>query len=77
MELGAGGGLPGIVAAQNGASKVGDRSSSPVLGSRLTRVQVVLTDYPDAALIENLACNVQQNVREEQRSKVTTQVTSP
>jgi nicotinamide N-methyltransferase len=58
LELGAGGGLPGIVAAQNGATKV------------------VLTDYPDAALIENLTYNVQQNVHEEQRSKVTTQVTT-
>ncbi|KAH0835700.1 hypothetical protein J3R83DRAFT_9490 [Lanmaoa asiatica] len=52
LELGAGGGLPGIVAAQNGAMKA---------------------DYPDAALIENLTYNVQQNIREEQRSKVTTQ----
>ncbi|KAF8556676.1 nicotinamide N-methyltransferase [Imleria badia] len=54
LELGAGGGLPGIVSAQNGATKV------------------VLTDYPDAALIENLAYNVRQNIREEQRSNVLT-----
>ncbi|KAG8215840.1 hypothetical protein J3R82DRAFT_7783 [Butyriboletus roseoflavus] len=58
LELGAGGGLPGIVAAQNGA------------------MNVVLTDYPDAALIGNLAYNVQQNIQEEQRWKVTTQVIS-
>lgn len=31
LELGAGGGLPGIVAAQNGARKVRDRYSSLVL----------------------------------------------
>ncbi|KAG6372715.1 hypothetical protein JVT61DRAFT_7482 [Boletus reticuloceps] len=59
LELGAGGGLPGIIAAQSGATKV------------------VLTDYPDAPLIDNLAYNVEQNIREEQRSKVTVQVTSP
>ncbi|KAF9220594.1 hypothetical protein BS17DRAFT_848375 [Gyrodon lividus] len=55
LELGAGGGLPGIVAAQNGAKKV------------------VLTDYPDAALVENLAYNAHKNISEEQSSKVTTQ----
>ncbi|KIJ67324.1 hypothetical protein HYDPIDRAFT_84429 [Hydnomerulius pinastri MD-312] len=55
LELGAGGGLPGIIAAQSGASKV------------------VLTDYPDAALIENLVHNVQQNLTNEQKIKVTTQ----
>ena len=36
--------------------------------------QVVLTDYPDAALIENLAYNVQQNIPQEQRRRVITQV---
>ncbi|KAF8130568.1 putative methyltransferase-domain-containing protein [Boletus edulis] len=55
LELGAGGGLPGIIASQSGATKV------------------VLTDYPDAPLIDNLAYNVEQNIREEQRSKVTVQ----
>jgi len=43
LELGAGGGLPGIVAAKNGAKKV------------------LLTDYPDASLIENLQFNVTEN----------------
>ncbi|KAG9312659.1 putative methyltransferase-domain-containing protein [Chiua virens] len=55
LELGAGGGLPGIVAAQNSATKV------------------VLTDYPDTALVENLAYNVKQNTCEEQENRVTTQ----
>jgi len=59
LELGAGGGLPGIVAAQNSATNV------------------VLTDYPDSALIENLEYNVRQNVRDEQeRGRVATQVTA-
>ncbi|KZV80429.1 hypothetical protein EXIGLDRAFT_630171, partial [Exidia glandulosa HHB12029] len=44
LELGAGGGLPGIVASLVGAESV------------------VLTDYPDAALIDNLGQNVQCNV---------------
>ncbi|KZT66547.1 nicotinamide N-methyltransferase [Daedalea quercina L-15889] len=43
LELGAGGGLPGIVAAKNGARTV------------------VLTDYPDACLIDNLEFNVYNN----------------
>ncbi|KAF8840293.1 hypothetical protein BDN67DRAFT_968794 [Paxillus ammoniavirescens] len=55
LELGAGGGLPGIVAVQNGAKKV------------------VLTDYPDTALVENLAYNAHENITEEQRSAVTIQ----
>lgn len=40
LELGAGGGLPSLVCALNGAS------------------QVVVTDYPDADLIENLHYNI-------------------
>lgn len=40
LELGAGGGLPSLVCALNGAA------------------QVVVTDYPDADLIENLRYNV-------------------
>lgn len=44
LELGAGGGLPGIVAAKNGARRV------------------VLTDYPDAPLLDNLRYNVNQNI---------------
>ena len=41
LELGAGAGLPGLVAARSGAS------------------QVIITDYPDADLIENLAYNIE------------------
>ncbi|TFK68917.1 hypothetical protein BDN72DRAFT_841219 [Pluteus cervinus] len=44
LELGAGGGLPGIVTAKNAASLV------------------VLTDYPDSVLIDNLEHNVKENV---------------
>ncbi|TDL23551.1 hypothetical protein BD410DRAFT_721273, partial [Rickenella mellea] len=44
LELGAGGGLPGLVAALNGARKV------------------VLTDYPDDPLLENLRSNVETNI---------------
>ncbi|KAF7294407.1 LIM-domain-containing protein [Mycena kentingensis (nom. inval.)] len=43
LELGAGGGLPGLAAAKNGAK------------------HVLLTDYPDTALIHTLETNVQQN----------------
>ncbi|KAI0937635.1 hypothetical protein AcW1_001532 [Taiwanofungus camphoratus] len=52
LELGAGGGLPGIVAAKNGARTV------------------VLTDYPDASLLENLVYNVQKNVPTQTLSQV-------
>lgn len=40
LELGAGGGLPSLVCALNGAA------------------QVVVTDYPDVDLIENLRYNI-------------------
>ncbi|KAL0949941.1 hypothetical protein HGRIS_009966 [Hohenbuehelia grisea] len=43
LELGAGGGLPSIVCALNGAQ------------------HVVVTDYPDASLIDNLRSNVVRN----------------
>ncbi|KAH9953713.1 putative methyltransferase-domain-containing protein, partial [Russula dissimulans] len=49
LELGAGGGLPGLVAAKCGARKV------------------VLTDYPDQALLDNLVYNVKQNVEPARR----------
>ncbi|KAI0330069.1 hypothetical protein GY45DRAFT_1354153 [Cubamyces sp. BRFM 1775] len=52
LELGAGGALPGIVAAKNGARTV------------------VLTDYPDAALIDNIAYNVRQNIPESEKKGV-------
>ncbi|RPD77120.1 hypothetical protein L226DRAFT_544598 [Lentinus tigrinus ALCF2SS1-7] len=52
LELGAGGALPGIVAAKNGAKCV------------------VLTDYPDQALVDNITHNVDLNVDECDRSRV-------
>ncbi|KAI6127015.1 hypothetical protein F5141DRAFT_1186259 [Pisolithus sp. B1] len=52
LELGAGGGLPGIVSAQIGAE------------------MVVLTDYPDRELIDNLTYNVDHNVSPTGRTKV-------
>jgi len=52
VELGAGGGLPGIVTALNGANTV------------------VLTDYPDSALLENLQLNVNRNLSRSPGSKV-------
>jgi len=52
LELGAGGGLPGLVAAKCGAQKV------------------VLTDYPDQALVDNLVLNVERNVEMERRGIV-------
>ncbi|GJJ14117.1 hypothetical protein Clacol_008374 [Clathrus columnatus] len=44
LELGAGGGLPGIITALCGAKKI------------------VLTDYPDQDLLDNLRINVKENV---------------
>ncbi|GAA5923210.1 uncharacterized protein JCM15063_003571 [Sporobolomyces koalae] len=44
LELGAGGGLPGLVAALEGAG------------------QVVISDFPDAALVKNLEANVATNI---------------
>ncbi|KAH7925745.1 hypothetical protein BV22DRAFT_1010672 [Leucogyrophana mollusca] len=55
LELGAGGGLPGIVAIQNGAQKA------------------IVTDYPDADLIENLRYNIDQNISPDIRDKVVVQ----
>lgn len=68
MELGAGGGLPSIVTALNGARKVSrkpNRSLSRSIDLTVLCIfQVVVTDYPDAALIDNLNLNVKQNVPE-------------
>ncbi|KAL0568035.1 Protein N-terminal and lysine N-methyltransferase efm7 [Marasmius crinis-equi] len=46
LELGAGGGLPSIIAALNGAQKV------------------VITDYPDTSLVDNMQHNVDQNIKD-------------
>ncbi|KAL4076593.1 putative methyltransferase-domain-containing protein [Scleroderma yunnanense] len=55
LELGAGGGLPGIVSAQIGAAKV------------------VLTDYPDNELLENLRFNIDHNISLENRVRADVQ----
>ncbi|KAI6024261.1 putative methyltransferase-domain-containing protein [Pisolithus marmoratus] len=55
LELGAGGGLPGIVSARIGAEKV------------------VLTDYPDQELVDNLTYNVEHSVSLADRTKVDVQ----
>ncbi|KAL1730800.1 putative methyltransferase-domain-containing protein [Schizophyllum commune] len=52
LELGAGGGLPSLVTALNGARKV------------------VLTDYPDAPLVDNMSYNAKKNLSEEELSRV-------
>jgi nicotinamide N-methyltransferase len=52
LELGAGGALPSLVAARNGAAKV------------------VVTDYPDTELIENIQYNVDHNISAPQKSNV-------
>ncbi|EDR08955.1 uncharacterized protein LACBIDRAFT_249330, partial [Laccaria bicolor S238N-H82] len=55
LELGAGGALPSIVTATNGAGKV------------------VVTDYPDRELVENMEYNVKTNVPEHQRDRLNVQ----
>ncbi|KAH8827007.1 putative methyltransferase-domain-containing protein [Flagelloscypha sp. PMI_526] len=53
LELGAGGGLPSIVTALNGAGKV------------------VLTDYPDDSLVDNMLHNVRTNLGHDTTNIVT------
>ncbi|TFK35131.1 nicotinamide N-methyltransferase [Crucibulum laeve] len=52
LELGAGGALPSIVAALNGARKT------------------VITDYPDADLVQNIEMNVEANIPKSLRERV-------
>lgn len=65
LELGAGGGLPSLVCALNGAESV----STLCYANHLVNLfafcvceQVVLTDYPDPDLLYNLAENVRLNL---------------
>ncbi|KAJ3860375.1 hypothetical protein EV359DRAFT_85390 [Lentinula novae-zelandiae] len=55
LELGAGGALPSLVAAESGARKV------------------VITDYPDPDLIQNIEYNVQENVGVARKGNVAVQ----
>ncbi|KAF8220735.1 hypothetical protein L208DRAFT_736660 [Tricholoma matsutake] len=55
LELGAGGGLPGLVTVLNGARKI------------------VLTDYPDEELVQNLVYNVETNIPKGDRDRVSVQ----
>lgn len=68
LELGAGGGLPGIVTVKNGAKSVSYLYIFDFEGVKLTLLihsQVFLTDYPDTVLLENLKHNVQKNIAPE------------
>lgn len=56
LELGAGGALPSIVAAKNGAFRV------------------VVTDYPDLQLIENIEYNVENNISGDTKTNVAVKV---
>ena len=75
LELGAGGALPGIVTAKNGARKV--CAFYPV-GCRVFKLlilllKVVLTDYPDESLVDNMRFNVSENVEREDFTRVDVQ----
>lgn len=58
LELGAGAGLPSLLCAAKGARTV--RRPATIFGERTVAdsQQVVLTDYPDEALLVNLRHNV-------------------
>ena len=62
LELGAGGGLPGLICALNGAETVS--ALTTLIPQYITPFckQVVLTDYPDPDLLSNLAENVGLNL---------------
>lgn len=69
LELGAGGGLPGLVAALEGAGQVGSlhyplSQSFGLCDTHcgIPECQVVISDFPDASLVNNLAKNVEMNI---------------
>lgn len=72
LELGAGGALPGIMAALLGARKVCGTSLCAYRFLNLAP-KVVLTDYPDPSLLDNISYNVAQNMPEGRRSCVSVQ----
>jgi nicotinamide N-methyltransferase len=76
LELGAGGGLPSIVAAKNGARRVClfKMPHSNALSLKTVIVQVLMTDYPDDNLVENMTHNVATNIPVGERDHVFVQV---
>ena len=71
LELGAGGGLPGLVTAKNGAKSVSERLFSCLTTKpQSSSHQVFLTDYPDDALIKNIEHNVQHNILDSSSNNV-------
>ena len=65
LELGAAGGLPSLVAAVEGASKVGFTLTRILCWKLMKRLEVVTTDFPDASLIDNLQHNIRLNALDE------------
>lgn len=80
LELGAGGALPGIVSVLLGARKVRRYSllNLDIAYFLLCVIlefapKVVLTDYPDPSLLDNISYNVAENIPQERRSCVSVQ----
>lgn len=71
LELGAGGALPSLVAAVNGAVHVRPFSELSYLPDAC---QVVITDYHDQGLISNISFNASQNLPASILEKVHVQV---
>ena len=75
LELGAGGALPSIVAAKNGAKRASTFVLFGLKPGSDGKFKVVITDYPDQPLINNISHNVQQNIKSgADRDRVTVQV---
>ncbi len=72
LELGAGGGLPSIVAAKNGAKRVSVWHT--FIEDPTDDMKVVITDYPDQVLVDNILHNVTTNVEASRRDAVNVQV---
>lgn len=75
LELGAGAGLAGLVARRKGAAKVsgtGDHQPEhgKVNGCRYGGVQVILSEYEDECMLDDLRKNVACGLNEEQREGV-------
>ncbi|CAE6511628.1 unnamed protein product [Rhizoctonia solani] len=72
LELGAGGALPSLVTALCGAHQVRHFRPPSKLGLRWP-TQVVITDYPDTILLDNIIRNIDHNIPSRIRSRVKTQ----